>query len=71
MYTKPLSVNELYPPFASGGLWQMLRLVLSAGIRHHPPKSIGGANRIAIKDLTNIRHPSTKRMYTVIIYGGL
>lgn len=70
MYTKHLSVNELYPPFASGGLWQMLRLVLSAGIRHHPPEVFGGANFCCAEKLNNIHHSSTKRIDT-FIYGGL
>ena len=71
MYTNYLSTKELYPPFASGGLWRRWCLLLSAGIRHHPPEVFGGANFSCAKRLSNIRHPSTKRIDTVFIYDGL
>jgi hypothetical protein len=56
MYAKCLSVKELPPPFASGGLWRMWCLVSFAGIRHHPPNGFGGAKYSIVKGLTNIRH---------------
>jgi len=71
MYAKCLSTKTLYPPFVSGGLWHKLGVVLSAGIRHYPPEAVGGANYSYNKNLGNFRHSSTKRIATVIIYGGL
>ena len=71
MYANHLSVNELYPPFVNGGLWRMWCLLLSAGVRRYPPEVFGGANFSCAKRLSNIRHPSTKRIDTVFIYGGL
>ena len=45
--------------------------VLYAGIRRYPPKAFGGANSIYKRNLGNIRHPATKRIGNVVIYGGL
>jgi len=61
MYANYLPIKELYPPFASGGLWRTWYLLLSASIRHHPPEAFGGANYLTEKDLTNIRHRTKKK----------
>jgi len=71
MYTNYLPTKELYPPFISGVLWRMWCLLSFVGIRHYPPKVFGGANCLGNRDLTNIRHPSTERIDTAFIYGGL
>ena len=71
MYANCLLKKGLYPPFASGGLWRRWCLLLSASVRRYPPEVFGGANFSCTKRLSNIRHPSTKRIDTVFIYDGL
>ena len=66
-----LSIKRLCPPFASGGLWRRWCLLPSAGVRRYPPEAFGGANFRYAKRLSNIRHPSTKRIDIVFIYDGL
>lgn len=71
MCAECLTIKGLHPPFASGGLWRMWRLLQSASIRHHPPEAIGGTMSCTEKDLSNIRHLRAEREGDDIICGGL
>ena len=70
MCAKHLSVNELYPPFAGGGLWRMWCLLLFASIHHHPPEAFDGAKSLLTQDLSNVRHLRVERENDGAIYGG-
>jgi len=71
MRDKFISGKRLYPPLTSGGLWRTWCLLLSAGVRHHPPEAFGGAKFSCKKNLNDIRHPNTKGEDSIVIYGGL